>query len=700
MPINRYGTPVQQPLINTYAPLPYQEILQGLAAKEKQQASAMSGAFELGEKEFQFLGADRDKALTEQNWLETESNKLAGTDLTTPEGKRAHRKFLSEGKKKFGQFGAIGAMQSSYNARQALVKKIDADIKADKTTAVQKVHALKKFDEAYGEAGGIGIGEDGIYNVYQGQDIARAQDLTKEFLAMGNGFKANVSAWATPSRSADGRFRLIRKGTNEEVTKEELTSFFEKGFQGSAPLKQYVSQGLEFGSLEKEELYSAIEAAIEFGDYNKRTAGLTESADQYKLADYKNELDNPLVDWHFSEQGMQYQSKSGLDANALQANLAGFEAESQDFVNTMLEAAGAKGALLQKSLDKIDWANKDLVMEAFGKSEISPDLGEQMYGTYMNLKRRESLAMQKDREAREATGYTGDPSKLSPELQEQLRKKEEELMVMGAVNYADDKMIAIADQWEAEAIRVYGSAENVPFEVKEEFKNKTIAALKRDNPKFAESFDKAMSEEYKEIDPKYAEYNKYVADNSTQNLSVESSWNMAGLDAASRTELQKARRTLKDVLKDPSRIAGYPIKSSNKELNGKSLKELITEKDLKFIGTGANSKINAEAVTVTDQAIDGDKLHFAIPINMNGENEMIYISTDSFSNDNIDKVMSSPTFRANLEYNRGKAEGVHSWQPPAYGGVVTFNYDNEYQPVEIGGQTYSLKDFLRFAKDL
>ncbi len=696
MPINRYGTPVQQPLINTYAPLPYQEILQGLAAKEKQQASAMSGAFELGEKEFQFLGADRDKALTEQNWLETESNKLAGTDLTTPEGKRAHRKFLSEGKKKFGQFGAIGAMQSNYNAYTAAVERERKRIGKKDGISQKQFETVTK--ELLREYQGIGEGGPSGFSNINIEDIAKRVSSTEFADKYGKGIMSDIQARAYAN--TDGKYIQSGKSSMEFVDPEEVKQILMNYAKGDPELMNYLQQGEKYGYANVDELMSAISGAEQKFGFQKQTKSQDLKTDTYGTQKAQNELDNPLVDWHFSEQGMQYQSKSGLDANALQANLAGFEAESQDFVNTMLEAAGANGALLQKSLDKIDWANKDLVMEAFGKSEISPDLGEQMYGNYMNLKRRESLAMQKDREAREATGYTGDPSKLSPELQEQLRKKEEELMVMGAVNYADDKMIAIADQWEAEAIRVYGSAENVPFEVKEEFKNKTIAALKRDNPKFAESFDKAMSEEYKEIDPKYAEYNKYVADNSTQNLSVESSWNMAGLDAASRTELQKARRTLKDVLKDPSRIAGYPIKSSNKELNGKSLNELITEKDLKFIGTGANSKINAEAVTVTDQAIDGDKLHFAIPINMNGENEMIYISTDSFSNDNIDKVMSSPTFRANLEYNRGKAEGVHSWQPPAYGGVVTFNYDNEYQPVEIGGQTYSLKDFLRFAKDL
>ncbi len=125
MAINRYDKPAQLQLMNTHVPLPYQEIMQGLMAKEKAQEAGIAGLIKVGNLETPALklgnleeGTDYERVMKAKEELDKKINTLTHmTDLTSPEGRRALLEFDRYATKAFSSKGIFGGAKANYAER-------------------------------------------------------------------------------------------------------------------------------------------------------------------------------------------------------------------------------------------------------------------------------------------------------------------------------------------------------------------------------------------------------------------------------------------------------------------------------------------------------------------------------------------------------------------------------------------------------
>ena len=284
MAVNRYDRPAQQGLLNTYTSLPYQELLQGLRAKDQAQGLGVAGALELGDKEFQYLSADREKAIQARNWLDTESDRLSQMDLTTPEGKRDLNRFLREGKKLFGQEGSVGAMQSNYNSYHQAMKRERERLKKGDISQDQFQKTMTGLLNAYE---GIGEGGPGGYNSIYLEDIAGNVNFTEWANKYGKDFESalNERAYA----KTDGLYISEGKRADEVLTSQEIADVLADFAAGDDLLQNYLTQGDKFGYTNLDNLVSAIRGASNKFDVQKHTETAHMKVDAYGLDQVKRQ---------------------------------------------------------------------------------------------------------------------------------------------------------------------------------------------------------------------------------------------------------------------------------------------------------------------------------------------------------------------------------------------------------------------------
>jgi len=247
MGINRYDTPAQLQLMNTYVPLPYQEIMAGLQAKDKEQAAALAGVAKIGDLETQALnlgnlpeGTDYERVLKVQKELDDKIDALSsGMDLTTPEGKRAERDLYKYAKKVYGQSGIMTAAQSSYDARVKLQEEYNkALLKGKPYRAEQVQKAMNFFDKYYDEHGGIGQTTTGqAYKQWQATEyLASDVNVTDWAMKHADKIKADLGAVRRPSQDGKGYIWTHETSgkviTPQDVAKTLLGQNYEQVLQG------------------------------------------------------------------------------------------------------------------------------------------------------------------------------------------------------------------------------------------------------------------------------------------------------------------------------------------------------------------------------------------------------------------------------------------------------------------------------------
>lgn len=232
MAISRYDTPAQLQLMNTYVPLPYQELMAGLQAKEKQQAAALTGVAKIGDLETQALnlgnlpeGTDYERVLKVQKEIDDKIDALSsGMDLTTPEGKRAERDLYKYARKVYGQSGIMTAAQASYNARVKLQDEYNkALLKGKPHRAEQVQKAMEFFDKYYHEHGGIGETTPGqAYKQWQATEYLAADvNLTDWAMKHADKIKADLKAVRRPTQDGKG-YIWTHETSGKVITPEEI----------------------------------------------------------------------------------------------------------------------------------------------------------------------------------------------------------------------------------------------------------------------------------------------------------------------------------------------------------------------------------------------------------------------------------------------------------------------------------------------
>lgn len=263
MAVNRYNLPAQQPIMNTYAPLPFKELLLAGKSMQDQKDKIEEQRLELAGKEFQFLDADYDKAKAKRDYYDTELEKAAGlygTDLR--QARAATEKLSREFKRDFSQFGEVGAIQGSYDTRAKYVEELDERIKAGKADPLQKQKLLEYFDKEYK---GIGEPSKGRYKTYQTEDAATHINPAEWANKYGEGFKADLQSFANYEKTSDG-YIITDKYTGKKLTPQEIQAGLSSYFKGDPELQNWLRQGNKVGYGSLDMLIDAIEGAgIKYG---------------------------------------------------------------------------------------------------------------------------------------------------------------------------------------------------------------------------------------------------------------------------------------------------------------------------------------------------------------------------------------------------------------------------------------------------
>jgi len=197
MAINIYDRPMQAEFMDTYTPMPYQEILQAMNMRQQQHDKGVALEEDLQDTLFKVQALQQDKA--KRNLKQDEYENAISDKVASYGGEYARLiPFINEQRKKLHKDmtrGDFAAMEKSHDKGMKYLERMEKLYdkgKIDKD--------LKQFLEAQSFSEYSGIGEmqaDGSYNIFSGQDPA----MLKESLA-DQAMKA-IKGWGVDERRMD-----------------------------------------------------------------------------------------------------------------------------------------------------------------------------------------------------------------------------------------------------------------------------------------------------------------------------------------------------------------------------------------------------------------------------------------------------------------------------------------------------------------
>ena len=239
MAINRYDKPAQLQLMNTHVPLPYQEIMQGLMAKEKAQEAGIAGLIKIGNLETPALklgnleeGTDYERVVKAKEELDKKINTLTHmTDLTSPEGRRALLEFDRYATKAFSSKGIFGGAKSNYAERAKIEEEYKKALYKKNGIAARQLQAsLAKWDKDYHERGGVGKDSMSGWQQYQSDYIPKqvnmsekAMDYAKEIESSLNVTRKKVYFGVDPQTGQQKEgYIFTNKQSGEELSQDKI----------------------------------------------------------------------------------------------------------------------------------------------------------------------------------------------------------------------------------------------------------------------------------------------------------------------------------------------------------------------------------------------------------------------------------------------------------------------------------------------
>jgi hypothetical protein len=355
MAVNRYDRPAQQLIPDTYAAMPYKEMLLAGKAQQAQLDKLDAARIALGDKEFKNLQKDDERAAMARNWLETETGKIAdlyGQDMG--KARSAYKNLEREAKKRFGPSGDIGALQSSYDAAQAYRKKLE-------DAEVDPLRIDKLVSEATNAYQGIGEGDEfGRYNTYQGQRAAQNYNYADWVNTNLSDLEAITGAYAEVTPDGKG-YIWKKKGTNEEVSNERIQQAAMQLARGDENLLYNIAEGDRLGLDSSNAFKSAVAGGGTKYAYTKKTRdkSLTSDATALRAMDKADEVAANEV-FHFSNPSA-YITRDDSDVS--------FVADMGETNNKLAEA--------QTNIDAINEEIQGYYLrDADGNVEFDPNTGQ------------------------------------------------------------------------------------------------------------------------------------------------------------------------------------------------------------------------------------------------------------------------------------------------------------------------------------
>lgn len=361
MAVNRYDRPAQQLITDTYAAMPYKEMLLAGKAQQAQLDKLDAARIALGDKEFMNLQKDDEKAAMARNWLETETGKIAdlyGQDMG--KARSAYKNLEREAKKRFGPSGDIGALQSSYDAAQAYRKKLE-------DAEVDPLRIDRLVSEATNAYQGIGEGDEfGRYNTYAGQRAAQNYNYADWVTTNLSDLEAITGAYAEVKPDGKG-YIWKNKGTNEVVSNERIQQAAMQLARGDENLLYNIAEGDRLGLDSSNAFKSAVAGGGTKYAYTKQTRdrGLTSDATALRAMDKADEVAANEV-YHLSSSS-SYVSRDDIDVS--------FVADMGE-TNTKLAEAQTNIDAINEELQNyyLRDENGDVVLDSnTGQPAVNPD---------------------------------------------------------------------------------------------------------------------------------------------------------------------------------------------------------------------------------------------------------------------------------------------------------------------------------------
>lgn len=280
--INRYYLPAQQPIIDTYVPLPFKEILMAGQAQQEAYDDLKGKIGTLEDKEFYALDPYKDYVTNKQSELYSDVEDIydAFSSGNFRSGRSKYQEAQRKWKKELNPLtGVTGKAMQDYDTRSAYSKALD------EANPIQKKALLQYQDDLYAQK------SKDIYNIkemtgYSTEDAVTFVNSTE--WALDKLQYIESSTGATASSRPDGQgYILTRKGTDEQVSEAEIASVllgpnWQAVMQGDLSklgglaagdpeLKAHMEQGLRTGYFSVGELLNAIVGTAEAGSFIKQT---------------------------------------------------------------------------------------------------------------------------------------------------------------------------------------------------------------------------------------------------------------------------------------------------------------------------------------------------------------------------------------------------------------------------------------------
>jgi hypothetical protein len=240
MAINEFDYVPQQRVIDTYVPLPYQEINHALAVDQNKYDVNEAQNEENEDNFLKVMSLERDTAHRDEILKRYRQEMADKYDAVKGDYGQLGSFVKSQSRKIKSDlaYGALGTIHNNYLARQRDLEEIDNN----KDLTHDQKQYLKQA--AYDNYGGVQreLGQGETYNRYSG--IPGAKYINREKLAeyLGKDYKANKIKTGVWSEGADGKIYKKTSYGKEEVTEREIYEGVMPTLQSHPELTAYMRQ--------------------------------------------------------------------------------------------------------------------------------------------------------------------------------------------------------------------------------------------------------------------------------------------------------------------------------------------------------------------------------------------------------------------------------------------------------------------------
>jgi hypothetical protein len=308
--------------MNTHVPLPYQEIMQGLMAKEKAQEAGIAGLIKIGNLETPALklgnleeGTDYERVVKAKEALDKRINTLTHmTDLTSPEGRRALLEFDRYATKAFSSKGIFGGAKANYAERAKIEEEYKKALyKKNGIKANQLQASLAKWDKDYHERGGVGKDSMSGWQQYQSNYIPTGVNMAEKAMKYAKEVEADLNAYRKFSRYRNPQtgqmeegYIFTDKGSNKQVSQQKiLTTLLGADWEnvlagdinsiggivsGDQDMMNYLVDGMQKGYASPYELVQAMLGASIAKSFSETKREFNATADQTWKFNQKNKV--------------------------------------------------------------------------------------------------------------------------------------------------------------------------------------------------------------------------------------------------------------------------------------------------------------------------------------------------------------------------------------------------------------------------